>query len=108
MFAVAAIAALAKSNSAYILHSSKGSQFWYQLLALLVTLVIAAVGGAVVALLVKLARHPSVEELKVEHMYEDKGSTPWPAVPKHRDCGMSVTMGPSQPPISTSSRSSIL
>ena len=25
------------------------------------------------ALLVKLARHPSAEELKVEHMYDDQG-----------------------------------
>jgi len=69
----AAIAALSKSNSSYILHSSKGLQFWHQNLALLITLAIAVVGGSVVALVMKLTRHPSTEELKVEHMFEDQG-----------------------------------
>jgi hypothetical protein len=57
------------------LHSSRGSQFLYQIIALLITLAIASVGGAVVAIVVKLARHPSIEELKVEHMYDDEGGT---------------------------------
>lgn len=74
-YGCAAIAALAKSNSNYILHSSRGSQFTYQIIALLITLAIAIVGGTVMAFVVRLARHPSVEDLKVEHMYEDEGGT---------------------------------
>lgn len=72
-FSSAALAALAKSNKNYLIRSSAGSQFLFQIIALLVTLAIAIVGGAVIALIVRSAKHPGGKEFHVDHMYDDSG-----------------------------------
>lgn len=73
MVCSAALAALAKSNKHYLNRSSPGSQFLFQILALLVTLAISIVGGTVVGLIVRYAKQSGSEGLKVENMYDDSG-----------------------------------
>lgn len=74
-FFAAALAALAKSNKNYLIRSSPGSQFLFQIIALLVTLAIAIVGGAIIALIVRSAKHPGGKEFHVDHMYDDSGTS---------------------------------
>ena len=76
--APAALAALTSSNKGYLLHDSGKQQFIYQLVALVVTLVLAMVGGAIAGFIVKAVRHPSQKALDVDNMFDDEGMMSMP------------------------------
>ena len=53
--------------------STAGSQIWHQLLAILIMLGIALVGGSAIATILKFLDSAISPPLKVEQMYDDSG-----------------------------------